>query len=67
MKLIQIEQEIIKLQNVFPKNFTVFYVSKPLVITVDKNSNYRIEEREKDANRQVKYLNNIVEQDYRFI
>jgi len=53
-----------------------FHVSKPRVITVDKNPAYpiAIEELKKEKKmpvgiqiRQVKYLNNIVEQDHRFI
>ena len=53
-----------------------FHVSKPRVITVDKNPTYplAIEELRKEKNmpsgtqlRQKKYLNNIVEQDHRFI
>jgi IS6 family transposase len=53
-----------------------FHVSMPRVITVDKNSAYPIavEELRKEKNmpsgiqlRQKKYLNNIVEQDHRFI
>ena len=53
-----------------------FHVSKPRVITVDKNPAYPIavEELRKEKNipsgmqlRQKKYLNNIVEQDHRFI
>ncbi|KYG33262.1 IS6 family transposase [Priestia endophytica] len=53
-----------------------FHVSKPRVITVDKSPAYpmAIEELKKEKKmpvgiqiRQVKYLNNIVEQDHRFI
>ena len=53
-----------------------FHVSKPRVITVDKNPAYPIavEELRKEKNmpsgmqlRQKKYLNNIVEQDHRCI
>ncbi|RAN86641.1 IS6 family transposase, partial [Bacillus sp. SRB_28] len=53
-----------------------FHVSKPRVITVDKNSAYpiAIEQLKKEKSipngmrlRQQKYLNNIVEQDHRFI
>lgn len=53
-----------------------FHVSKPRVIKVDKNPAYpiAIEELKKGKKmpvgiqiRQVKYLNNIVEQDHRFI
>jgi transposase, IS6 family len=52
------------------------YVSKPRVITVDKNPAYPIaiqelkEEKQMPEGiqlRKVKYLNNIVEQDHRFI
>ena len=60
----------------FKKALRSFYVSKPRVITVDKNPAYpmAIEELKKEKKmpagiqiRQVKYLNNIVEQDHRFI
>jgi len=60
----------------FKKALRSFHVSKPLVITVDKNPAYpmAIEELKKEKKmpvgiqiRQVKYLNNIVEQDHRFI
>ncbi|MCM3196922.1 IS6 family transposase [Priestia megaterium] len=60
----------------FKKALRSFHVSKPRVITVDKNPAYPmgIEELEKEKKmpvgiqiRQVKYLNNIVEQDHRFI
>lgn len=60
----------------FKKALRSFHVSKPHVITVDKNSAYpmAIEELKNQKKmpagiqiRQVKYLNNIVEQDYRFI
>jgi transposase-like protein len=53
-----------------------FHVSKPRVITVDKNPAYPVaiqqlkDEQEMPEGiqmRQVKYLNNIVEQDHRFI
>lgn len=53
-----------------------FHVSKPRVITVDKDPVYpiAIEELRKEKNmlsgmqlRQKKYLNNVVEQDHRFI
>ena len=53
-----------------------FHVSNPRVITVDKNPSYpmAIEELKNEKKmpvgiqiRQVKYLNNIVEQDHRFI
>ncbi|MDM5460173.1 Integrase catalytic region [Bacillus mycoides] len=52
------------------------YVSKPRVITVDKNPAYpvAIQELKEEKHmpegiqlRQVRYLNNIVEQDHRFI
>ena len=60
----------------FKKALRSFHVSKPRVITVDKNPVYPIavEELRKEKNmpsgmqlRQKKYLNNIVEQDHRFI
>ncbi|OUB33086.1 IS6 family transposase [Bacillus thuringiensis serovar yunnanensis] len=60
----------------FKKALQSFHVSKPRVITVDKNPAYpiAIEELKKEKKmsvdiqiRQVKYLNNIVEQDHRFI
>ena len=60
----------------FKKALRSFHVSKPRIITVDKNSAYPIavEELRKEKNmssgmqfRQKKYLNNIVEQDHRFI
>ena len=60
----------------FKKALRSFHVSKPRVITVDKNPAYpmTIEELKKEKKmpvgiqiRQVKYLNNIVEQDHRFI
>jgi transposase, IS6 family len=53
-----------------------FHVSEPYVITVDKNKAYPItvEELKNEKKipvgiqlKQVKYLNNILEQDYRFI
>ena len=53
-----------------------FHVSKPRVITVDKNPAYPIAIQQlKDEQkmpkgiqiRQIRYLNNIVEQDHRFI
>ncbi|MCM3068653.1 DDE-type integrase/transposase/recombinase, partial [Priestia flexa] len=58
----------------FKKALRSFHVSKPRVITVDKNPAYpmAIEELKKEKKmpvgiqiRQVKYLNNIVEQDHR--
>jgi len=60
----------------FKKALAFSYVSKPRVITVDKNPAYPVaiqelkEEKQMPAGiqiRQVKYLNNIVEQDHRFI
>ncbi|MED3855507.1 IS6 family transposase [Priestia megaterium] len=60
----------------FKKALWSFHVSKPRVITVDKNLAYpiAIEELNKEKKmpvgiqiRQVKYPNNIVEQDHRFI
>ena len=60
----------------FFRSFGSFHVSKPRVITVDKNPSYpiAIEQLKKEKRmpvgiqiRQVKYLNNIVEQDHRFI
>ncbi|PGD92558.1 IS6 family transposase, partial [Bacillus pseudomycoides] len=60
----------------FKKALAFSYVSKPRVITVDKNPAYpvAIEELKEEKRmpegiqiRQVKYLNNIVEQDHRFI
>ncbi|MET7020659.1 IS6 family transposase [Bacillus mycoides] len=60
----------------FKKALQFFHVSKPRVITVDKNPAYpiAIEELKTEKKmpvgiqiRQVKYLNNIVEQDHRFI
>ena len=60
----------------FKKALRSFHVSKPRVITVDKNPAYPIavEELRKEKNmpsgmqlRQKKYLNNLVEQDHRFI
>ncbi|OFD76134.1 IS6 family transposase [Bacillus mycoides] len=60
----------------FKKAMRSFHVSKPRVITVDKNSAYpiAIEQLKKEKSipdgmqlRQQKYLNNIVEQDHRFI
>ena len=53
-----------------------FHVSKPRVITVDKNPAYpvaiqQLKQKKKIPEgiqiRQVKYLNNVVEQDHRFI
>ncbi|QTL52693.1 IS6 family transposase [Priestia aryabhattai] len=60
----------------FKKALRSFHVSKPHVITVDKNPAYpiAIEELKNQKKmpvgiqlRQVKYLNNIIEQDHRFI
>ena len=60
----------------FKKALRSFHASKPRVITVDKNPAYpiAIEELKKEKSipdgmqlRQQKYLNNIVEQDHRFI
>ncbi|GAB6615173.1 hypothetical protein bcgnr5406_31080 [Bacillus cereus] len=60
----------------FKKALRSFYFSKPCVITVYKNPAYpvAIEQLKKEKSipdgmqfRQQKYLNNIVEQDHRFI
>ncbi len=60
----------------FKKALAFSYVSKPYVITVDKNSAYPvvIQELKEEKHmpegiqiRQVRYLNNIVEQNYHFI
>jgi len=60
----------------FKKALAFSHVSKPRVITVDENPTYpmTIQELKKEKQmpkgiqlRQVKYLNNIVEQDHRFI
>ncbi|MGG0726648.1 IS6 family transposase [Bacillus paramycoides] len=60
----------------FKKALQPFHVSKPRVITVNENPAYpiAIEELKKEKKmpvgiqiRQIKYLNNIVEQDHRFI
>jgi transposase-like protein len=60
----------------FKKALAASHVSRPRVITVDKNPTYQVaieelkEEKQvpKDIQiRQIKYLNNIVEQDHRFI
>jgi len=60
----------------FKKALRSFHVSKPRVLTVDKNPAYpiAIEELKNEKKmpvgirlRQVKYLNNIVEQDHRFV
>jgi IS6 family transposase len=60
----------------FKKALRSFHVSKPRVITVDKNPIYpvAIQELKEEKRmpegiqlRQMKYLNNIVEQDHRFI
>jgi IS6 family transposase len=58
------------------KTLLSFHVSKPRVMTVDKNPTYPVaiqelkEEKRMSEGiqiRQVRYLNNIVEQDHRFI
>jgi IS6 family transposase len=63
-------------KRLFKKALAFSHVSKPRVITVDKNPAYPIaiqelkEEKQMPEGiqlRQVKYLNNIVEQDHRFI
>ncbi|MBJ7987994.1 DDE-type integrase/transposase/recombinase, partial [Bacillus cereus] len=60
----------------FKKALRSFHVSQPRVMTVDKNPAYpiAIEQLKKEKSipdgmqlRQQKYLNNIVEQDHRFI
>ncbi|WP_018767000.1 DDE-type integrase/transposase/recombinase, partial [Bacillus sp. 105MF] len=60
----------------FKKALAFSYISKPRVITVDKNPAYPVaiqalkEEKHMPEGikiRQVRYLNNIVEQDHRFI
>jgi len=60
----------------FKKALRSFHVSQPRVITIDKNPAYPValEELKNEKKmpvgiqiRQVKYLNNIVEQDHRFI
>ncbi|MDP1459880.1 IS6 family transposase [Bacillus wiedmannii] len=60
----------------FKKALRSFPVSKPRIITVDKNPAYpiAIEQLKKEKKvplgtqiRQIKYLNNVVEQDHRFI
>lgn len=60
----------------FKKALAFLYISKPRVITVDKNPAYPVaiqalkEEKHMPEGikiRQVRYLNNIVEQDHRFI
>lgn len=60
----------------FKKVLRSFHVSKPRVITVDKNPSYpiAIEQLKKENKmsigiqiRKIKYLNNMVEQDYHFI
>ncbi|EJQ37394.1 hypothetical protein IEE_05326 [Bacillus cereus BAG5X1-1] len=60
----------------FKKALQSFHVSKPRIITVDNNPAYpiAIEQLKKEKSiaggmrlRQQKYLNNIVEQDHRFI
>ncbi len=60
----------------FKKALRSFHVSKPRVITIDKNPTYPVAIKELNEEkrmpegiqiRQVRYLNNIVEQDHRFI
>ncbi len=60
----------------FKKDLRSFHVSKPRVITVDKNPAYPVAiaqlKKEKkmpvsNQTRKIKYLNNMVEQDHRFI
>lgn len=60
----------------FKKALQFFHVSKPRVVTVDKNPAYpiAIEQLKKEQRmladiriRRIKYLNNIIEQDQRFI
>ncbi|EJQ39851.1 transposase [Bacillus wiedmannii] len=60
----------------FKKALRSFHVSKPRIITVDKNPAYpiAIKQLKKEKRvpigtkiRRIKYLNNIVEQDHRFI
>ncbi|MET3295137.1 UNVERIFIED_ORG: IS6 family transposase [Bacillus proteolyticus] len=60
----------------FKKALTFSYTAKPRVITVDKNPAYPkvLKQSQKSGNlssgiqlRQIKYLNNMVEQDHRFI
>ncbi|MCM3653929.1 IS6 family transposase [Metabacillus litoralis] len=60
----------------FKKALAAFHVSKPRVITVDKNPAYpaaiqQLKDEKKMPEgiqiRQIRYLNNIVEQDHRFI
>jgi transposase-like protein len=60
----------------FKKALRSFHVSRPRVITIDKNPAYpvAIQELKEEKRmpegiqiRQVKYLNNMVEQDHRFI
>ncbi|MEH6949375.1 IS6 family transposase [Bacillus sp. JJ634] len=57
----------------FKKALAFSHVSKPRVITVDKNPAYPVaieelkEEKQVPKDTQIKYLNNIVEQDHRFI
>ncbi|EJV55150.1 Integrase catalytic region [Bacillus mycoides] len=60
----------------FKKALRSFHVSKPRIITVDKNPAYpiTIEQLKKEKRipigiqiRRIKYLHNIVEQDHRFI
>ncbi|MHA2896550.1 DDE-type integrase/transposase/recombinase, partial [Bacillus cereus] len=60
----------------FKKALQSFHVSKPRTITIDKNPAYPVAiiklKKEKKVPlgtqiRQIKYLNNVVEQDHRFI
>ncbi len=60
----------------FKKALRSFHISKPRIITVDKNPAYpiAIEQLKKEKRipigtkiQRIKYLNNIVEQDHRFI
>ncbi len=73
---ISVNLEIIRPQSDSSRRLCVFYVLKPRVITVDKNPAYPIAisglKKEKKMPlgiqiRQIKYLNNIVEQDHRFM
>ncbi|MGG3528279.1 IS6 family transposase [Bacillus pseudomycoides] len=63
-------------KRLFKKALQSFHISEPRVVTVDKNPTYpiEVEELRKEKKmplgiqlRQVKYLNNIVEQNHRFI
>ncbi len=75
IKLLKLHQIWFWCKN-FKKALQSFHHSEPRVVTVDKNPAYPIavEELRKEKKmplgiqiRQVKYLNNIVEQDHRFI